>query len=281
MKLLKYILPLLVILTFTSCSDDDDNMESINEVVALMLVQEFTNETHIVELYTQSGNFTQGYNNITLRIRDKVSNQFIQNASITWTPMMHMTSRMHSCPNSDVIKVTERETIYTGYIIFQMPENSNEGWDLTINYMVDNLEYAVISDISVPMSERQVVSVFMGADDVKYILALVGPESPEVAVNDMIVGLYKMESMMSFPLVEDFMIKLDPRMPSMSSHTSPNNEDLFYNDVSEMYNGKLSLTMTGYWKLNLMLYNANNELLKGEEVSGTIESSSLYLELEF
>ena len=70
-------------------------------------------------------------------------------------------------------------------------------------------------------------------------------------------------------------------MPSMSSHTSPNNEDLFYNDVSEMYNGKLSLTMTGYWKLNLMLYNANNELLKGEEVSGTIESSSLYLELEF
>lgn len=281
MKLLKYILPLLVILTFTSCSDDDDNMEPISEVAALMLVQEFTNETHIVELYTHSGDFTQGYNNITLRIRDKVSNEFIQNASITWTPMMHMTSRMHSCPNSDVIKVTELETIYTGYIVFQMPENSDEGWDLTINYKVDNLEYSVISDISVPMSDKQVVSVFTGADDVKYILALVVPESPEVAVNDMTVGLYKMESMMSFPLVEDFMVKLDPRMPSMGNHTSPNNEDLVYNDVSEMYNGKLSLTMTGYWKLNLMLYNTNNELLKGEEVSGTIESSSLYLELEF
>ena len=35
-----------------------------------------------------------------------------------------------------------------------------------------------------------------------------------------------MESMMSFPVVEDYKILLDPRMPSMGNHTSPNNEDL-------------------------------------------------------
>ncbi|MCF6308613.1 MAG: hypothetical protein L3J09_11775, partial [Flavobacteriaceae bacterium] len=71
------------------------------------------------------------------------------------------------------------------------------------------------------------------------------------------------------------------RMPSMGNHTSPNNEDLTYNSASKMYDGKLSLTMTGYWKLNLILQNENNEVLKGEEVTEENESSSLYLEIEF
>jgi hypothetical protein len=86
---------------------------------------------------------------------------------------------------------------------------------------------------------------------------------------------------MRFPIVKNFTVKLDPRMPSMDNHSSPNNEDLTYNASSSMYDGKLSLTMTGYWKLNLMLYNTEAELLKGEEVTDTNESSSLFLELEF
>jgi hypothetical protein len=70
-------------------------------------------------------------------------------------------------------------------------------------------------------------------------------------------------------------------MPSMDNHSSPNNEDLSYNSATGSYEGKLSLTMSGYWKLNLMAYDAGGTLIKGSEVTEENPSSNLYLELEF
>ena len=283
MKLLIYILPILFVATFISCSsDDDDNTtDPVNEVEGLNLVQQISNDTHSIELFTENGELEQGYNEITIRIKDKTSDEFVENASFMWMPMMHMETMSHSCPKSELLKVAGKETIYKGYIVFQMPENENEGWDLTFNYMVNGNDFEAVGDIIVPMSPKKRVTVFMGTDQESYILALVGPNTPEVAINDMTVGLYKMENMMSFPVVENYKVMLDPRMPSMGNHTSPNNEDLMYSTASKMYDGKLSLTMTGYWKLNLMLQNENEEVLKGEEVTEENESSSLYLEIEF
>jgi len=87
--------------------------------------------------------------------------------------------------------------------------------------------------------------------------------------------------MMTFPVVEDYTIALDPRMPGMGNHSSPNNTDLSYSLSDDMYHGDLSLTMTGYWVLNLKLLNANDDVLKGEDVTDENTQSSLYLELEF
>ena len=282
MKLLKYLLPILLVATLISCTkDDDDVFLPVNEVEDLLLIQEISNDTHIVEMYSISGALSQGYNDITIRLKDKTTGDFVEDATFMWNPMMHMTQMSHSCPKSDLLKVSGKETIYNGYIVFQMAENADEGWDLTFNYTVDGEDFTAVGDISVPATDRKEVTVFMGMDDVRYIVALVNPQSPDVMINDVTFGLYKMESMMSFPVVEDYKILLDPRMPSMGNHTSPNNEDLVYNAMSNMYDGKLSLTMTGYWKLNLMLENENNEVLKGEEVTEDNESSSLYLEIEF
>ena len=282
MKLLKYLLPILLVATLISCTkDDDDVFLPVNEVEDLTLIQEISNDTHTVEMYSISGNLSQGYNDITIRLKDKTTGDFVEDATFMWNPMMHMTQMMHSCPKSDLVKVSGMETIYNGYIVFQMAENADEGWDLTFDYTIDGEDFTAVGDISVPATDRKVVSVFMGTDDVRYIIAYEEPQSPEVMVNDVTFGLYKMENMMSFPVVEDFKIMLDPRMPSMGNHTSPNNEDLVYNAASNMYDGKLSLTMTGYWKLNLMLENQDGEILKGEEVTEDNESSSLYLEIEF
>ncbi len=282
MKLLKYLLPILLVATIISCTkDDDDVLLPENEVEDLILIQEISNDTHTVEMYSISGALSQGYNDITIRLKDKTTGDFVEDATFMWNPMMHMTQMSHSCPKSDLLKVSGKETIYNGYIVFQMAENADEGWDLTFNFTVDGEDFTAVGDISVPATDRKEVTVFMGMDDVRYIVALVKPQSPDVMINDVTFGLYKMESMMSFPVVEDYKILLDPRMPSMGNHTSPNNEDLVYNAMSNMYDGKLSLTMTGYWKLNLMLENENNEVLKGEEVTEDNESSSLYLEIEF
>jgi len=81
-------------------------------------------------------------------------------------------------------KYAYKETIYKGFIVFQMPENESEGWDLTINYTINGTAYEAVGDISVPMSPKQRVTTFMGTDEVKYILALIEPSTPEVAVNE-------------------------------------------------------------------------------------------------
>lgn len=280
MKLFKYILPAIFAAFFIACSDDDE-VAPINEVQDLMKVQEISNDTHIIEVYTKSGKLVQGYNDITIRIKDKSTQTFIENASFIWKPVMHMETKTHSCPKSELLKVTAMQTVYNGYLIFQMAENETEKWDLTFNYTVNDNAYEAVGIIDVPASTKKTVTSITGVDGVRYILALIEPQNPEVKINDMKLGLYKMENMMSFPVVENYKINLDPRMPSMGNHSSPNNEDLVYNASTKMYDGKLSLTMTGYWKLNLILRNQNNEILKGEAVTDINEASTLFLELEF
>ena len=39
--------------------------------------------------------------------------------------------------------------------------------------------------------------------------------------------------------------------------------------------------MTGYWKINLQLANAEGEILKGETITEENEASSIFFEIEF
>ncbi|WP_431123371.1 hypothetical protein [Flagellimonas flava] len=279
-----FFIALTLILGFSSCSDSEDDPIIIddNPLSDYVMLTAIESNTHSVEIYSEAQQaFTVGYNELFLRIKDESSNTYISNAEISWKPMMHMTEMMHSCPKSN-ITVTENASVYKGYAVFQMPGNSEEYWEMEVEYTVDGETFTVSKQIEViaPADGNQKVSVFMGADETRYVLAMM-PLEPEVAVNDISAMLFKMENMMSFPLVENYKVNIDPRMPGMGNHSSPNNEPLVYDAESKSYQGKLSLTMTGYWKINMILENANSEMIKGEEVTDDNESSSLYFELEF
>ena len=104
---LKYILPILFIALLTiSCSTDDtdNDPQVVNEVEGLIKIQDITNDTHTIELYNKTGLFTTGYNNISLRLKDNVTNTYIENASISWMPMMQMPTMQHSSPRSSNYK---------------------------------------------------------------------------------------------------------------------------------------------------------------------------------
>lgn len=279
---LKFLVPFVCIAMFFSCStDDDNNTSNNNEVEGLQLIQTIVNGNETIELYNEKGQFETGYNMISLRIKDNTSEMYIEDASLSWMPIMQMPTMQHSCPKSAITKASGKDTVYEGFIIYQMTNEDSSGWSLTLNYNIDGTDYAVTETISVLQYENQNSTSFMGSDDTRYILALIEPKDPSIAINTMKVGLYKMQDMMTFPVVENYTIALDPRMPGMGNHSSPNNTDLTYNNADNFYYGDLSLTMTGYWKLNLKLLNANNELIKGEDVTEENESSSLYLDLEF
>lgn len=273
-------LGIVMSLTLVSCSNDDDEI-IINELDGLVKFKEIVNDNHTIELYSNKGALEQGYNEINLRIKNNASNEYYKNAEISWTPIMHMTSMSHSCPFSLVNKITNEGTLYKGYIMFQMAQNDTEYWDLKIDYTIDEVDYSVTLVIDVPATEKRVVNTFMGTDGSKYLLALIEPSNPKVAVNDIKIGVWKMQNMMSFPVVDGYTVKIDPRMPSMGNHSSPNNINATQANSNSFYNGKLSLTMTGYWKINLQLANTNGDILKGEEITETVESSSIFFEIEF
>ena len=279
---IKYLLPALFVIFFaTSCSTDNDDTLPQNETEGLIKIKDVVNDTHIIELYNPTGEFITGHNAIHIRIKDKTTNKYIENASISWNPIMSMPTMNHSCPKSAITKAPGKETLYEGFIIYQMSNLDGTGWSLTINYTINNTAFSATEAITVLQSEKQHVTSFMGSDNNRYVLALVEPTTPKIAVNKMKVALYKMKNMMSFPVVENYTINLDPRMPGMGNHSSPNNKNLTFNNADQLYYGDLSLTMTGYWVLNLKLFNAENELLKGEDVTAENTQSSLYLELEF
>jgi hypothetical protein len=280
MKFLR-ILPLVLVTIFASCTSDNEDVPVADELEGLTKFKEITNTNHTVELYKHGGGFELGFNEIALKIKDNASNHYIKNAVVTWMPLMHMTMMTHSCPKSPVEKISAEGSVYEGYIVFQMAQNDMEYWDLKIDYTISGTAYSITSVINVPASTKQKVTSFTGSDNVKYIVAYVNPHHPKVGINDMVAGVWKMQDMMTFSVVDNFKLKIDPRMPSMGNHGSPNNVDLTQTVNGDLYNGKLSLTMTGLWKINLQLENASGTVLKGETVTDLVPASSIYFEIEF
>lgn len=313
MKLTKLVAILMVALTIVSCSKEDETIipNTTNNANTLNKAHELSNDTHIVEVYTSSGKTIQGYNDITLKIKDKQTNKYVSDADVSWKPIMHMvnmtamrTTEMdpmdnhehaseeptthdhmdsamhHSCPKSMVKQNTTDPSLYEGFIIFQMAEFDSSYWELQVDYTIGSMSYTVKQKISVPSVAKRNVVVFTGSDEVRYIVALV-PTTPQVALNTLNAYVYKMQDMMTFPMVDGYTIAVNPRMPSMGNHTSPNNVDFTQAAAGGVYTGKLAFTMTGYWKINLKLMDDKGTVLKGESIEGGVESSSIFFEVEF
>lgn len=261
-----------------SCKPEKPTPTPVVETEGLTKVQEMSDDTYTVEIYTKTGAFQLGYNAVYLCLKDKATGNYKQNVTFSWSPLMKMMSMEHACPKSDIKLVANKLTLYSGYLVFQMPENTDEHWKLTVNYTVDGANGSVTSQISVPNSTNKNVVSFTGSDSKKYILALIEPQKPAVTQNDMVFGLFQMENMMSFPIVKNYSIAVDPRMPDMGNHSSPNNVNPVYSSTDDFYHGKLSLTMTGMWRLNFIVKNDADEVLKGEAVDGET-GSSLYLDI--
>lgn len=273
---------MLIIATFfISCSDDDNSNQpqSQDETIDLILTEVISTQTHQLAVYTKNGKLYDGYNKLYFQLKNQ-NGDFIKNATFNWDPYMQMTGMQHGAPHSEITKTAGKETLYEGWIIFQMPGNDNDSWFLSMDINIGGQDYPLNGMIDVVSSPKRIVNVFVGSDGEKYILSMIEPTEPKVAINDMSAAIFKTDGMHNFEIVNNYKLKIDPRMPGMGNHGSPNNQDLTQGSDG-FYHGKLSLTMTGLWKINLILQNENNEILKGEEIDENNESSSIFFEIEF
>lgn len=289
MKILKYgMLFLLTAIIMVSCSKDDDIIpNNPNEIENLQLVKTFTKDGYKVEFFNKTGDLQVGYNQIFLRLTDKNDN-YVQDASFDWMPMMTMNmggmTHEHGCPFSEIKKVSGKQTLYEGYIVFIMASDEPDNfWDLQINFTVDGQSLQINDKVNVISTESQYNKVYtsvMGSDDVNYMLALIEPSEPEIGTNDIVVGLFKMGEHHDFPVVEGYTIKVDPRMPGMGNHSAPGNVDMTQGSDG-FYHGKVGFSMSGYWKINLILENGSGTAVKGEPITEQNPESSLNFKLEF
>lgn len=284
MKNFKYIGLLFMLILTVACKkekitpDPETPTEQFKD--KLTLVQTISNDTQKIDIYTTNGKLIQGYNKVYFQLKNN-DGSLVKNATITWSPLMHMTSMNHAGPKSTISVAAESADFYEGYLVFQMAGNTTEYWDLTFNYSINGTDYSMVGKLDVIAAAKRRVLSFTGTDNVKYVLAMVEPSTPIVGSNAMKALLFKMENMMSFPMVDGYSVNIDPRMPSMGNHSSPNNVDLVQTSAGNTYDGTVNFTMSGYWKINLMVKNASGDTLKGEAVTTQVEASSIFFEVEF
>lgn len=283
MKTISMISMMLIAVTFVACKKEKitpvPTTPTENPLEGYTKIKTLSNSTHTIDLYKKGSAFETGYNTIVFQIKT-LSGEVVSNAQPTWSPVMHMSSMNHGCPKSSITNPTS-SSIYEGYIVFTMASSATDNWTIDIDYTINGTSYTANGTLQVNESSKRRVFSFTGSDLENYIVAMAEPSSPKTGINDLKATIHRMDNMMTFTQVDNFTVKIDPRMPSMGNHGSPNNVNLTQNASDNYYYGKLSLTMSGYWKINLQVLNETGTVLKGEEVSGSTTESSIYFEVEF
>ena len=287
MKFLNFFVIVTLLAVTISCTLDKTDFEAeinrdVTEYFEFEEVTSFNNGDYKISIKALNGIFYKGYNEIRLTITNTQTNQALNNSEVTFLPILTDTyNNKTSCPHRYQLVYNADEQYYSGYVVFTSISNPMENWDLYISFTDSNQTHTVNKLVTVQNQTNMNLNMteFTGNDGEQYFIALVAPQKPKVAENELVAGIYKynqpVEPAGTFPDPSQFLysevqnctLLLDPRMPepSMGNHSSPNNVDLTQ-QADGLYYGVVNYTMTGNWTLNFMMLNQNGALIKGTEV---------------
>jgi len=262
-------------------------------------------EEYKISIEALNGTFYKGYNEIRLKITNTLTNAKVNASAVTFLPIITQADGSTiSCPHRYNLQYMSDDSYFSGYSVFTAESNTNESWQLYISFTVSNQTYTVKLPVTVQEQPNKNLNMttFTGADNEQYFIALISPQKPNVAENELIAGIYKFNkptnspppgtfpdpSQFSYNEVSGYTLLLDPRMPepSMGNHSSPNNKNLTQQSDG-LYHGVVNYTMTGNWTLNLIMLNENGQILKGTKVPGDFTpgvegaKSELYIDILF
>ena len=269
-KFLKIVPVLFVSILLFSCTKEKDVVTNPLDGLTKLKEGYAIGAEAKVELWGKK-NFFVGYNNIVVVLYDSLHPTVkITDAHIHFEPLMTMgmggMTMQHASPieNPDEAAVNE---VFPGAVVFTMPTTMDGSWKLGVavhNHLYDK-EGDASFDITVDNPTPSVCTVFtsQSVDSSKLILSLLEPAAPKVGMNDIEFTIHRKASMMDFPADDSYTIEITPEMPSMG-HGSPNNENPV-NTGNGHYKGKVNFTMTGEWKVNVVV-----------KKNGAIISKNLY-----
>lgn len=230
------------------------------------------NGLYDIQVYSRTGTLHSGYNDLYFVSTKKATGNYIKFVDITnLTPLMLMTkmNMQHSTPVSGEITFlhTNLAAVKHGWVSFVM--NSSEGGSWTLAYDAEvlkekgSLDATSITVLPIPEGQSWLKS-FKAGDDT-YYLSLVSPTDWKTGTNTITAYVSKKSNPITTPYTlaeEQFTIEIDPRMPDMGNHTSPDNTPLT-RQLDGSYQGTINLTMTGLWRIHLTVRDAQGNVVAG------------------
>ena len=302
MRIIKNYIWVLAVLfgtVFTSCNSNDDFGSQVIEIPGITIdgdidccsaeealqVYKFLQTVKIIpELsttidgkydvfaYSRNGSFHTGYNEIFFVATKKKNGNYIKNFDVTsLTPLMLMVkmNMKHSTPvggsaesfNDNYLAVKRT------WVSFVMNTSEAGSWTLGYNVSVlgsnGGIEAADIVVDALPEGQQWLKSFKVG--DNTYYLSLVNPTDWQTGKNSIKAYVSKKNTPATTPYglaQEQFTIEIDPRMPDMGNHTSPDNMALT-KQANGSYQGTVNLTMTGRWRIHLAVKDEKGNVVAG------------------
>lgn len=280
MKKFKYILAAAVAaVALVSCSKDDKKEEKpVAPPVAPKTVAEQKVDTYTVRLQSPTGTFVMGYNDVSLSVVDAAGKEVAVEAA-TFTPWMDMFKgdgkggfskeimHTHTCPHTALDK---EGNVWHSKVLFQMKTAPSGVWFGKVTFKVggkehktDRLDFTVVEQTNKALGKVHNFRVFTEGGNPKgqkHIYAVIAPEHPKVGENDLVLGIWKMQSMESFPEVEGLTVGVavkDATGKELSTTT------LSYKD--KFYRGKVTYPKAGEYTLSYTLKDAQGKVIQPQD----------------
>lgn len=201
-----------------------------------------------------------GYNRMYFLVEDKETKQVVSDYALSFTPMMDMGMMMHSTPNELPEKVENDNNVTSYNLVYIMPSSAGS-WMLNGKLEMQGVSTDFTLNVNVvEKTDTRMLTFLSDVDSAKLFLILDELKTPQIGSNDIVFGIYERKSMMEFPPVNNYIVEFEPEMPTMN-HGSPNNVMPTFTE-NGLYKGSVNFTMTGYWRINVTLKNAEGTVVK-------------------
>ena len=284
----KVFLPGALCVMVTACTlDKTDYLAEISTIVTehneFKEVAVINGDEYKITLTALNGTLYKGYNEIRIKITNSRTDRKENVSDATFLPVVtRADGSAATCPHRYHPDYVADGNYFSGYAVFLSESSVLENWELYIGFTIGGRVHTVKQPVSVlPQANKNLnMTIFTGNDNEQYVIALVSPQKPKVAENELVAGIYRSVSpaphttgypaappAQGYAEVNGYTLQLDPRMPepSMGNHSSPNNRDLTQGEDG-LYRGVVNYTMTGNWTLNFILVNQNGKIVKGTKV---------------
>lgn len=275
-------IPGITITNDADCCSAEEALNTYNFLQKVQLVPELTTVVdgkYNVYVYTKTGTFHTGYNELYFVSTKKETGNYIKDLTVTSnTPLMYMSkmNMYHSTPVSDKSRIVNYDYLAVKRVWVSFLMNSSENGSWTYSYEVDVLgksggvEKKDIVVNALPEGQEWLKSFKVGDDT--FFLSLVNPTNWKTGTNEIRAYVSKKNDPITTPYAlasETFTVDIDPRMPDMGNHTSPNNTPLVKQEDGS-YLGTINLTMTGLWRIHLKVKDADGNIVAGGEDQSTL-----------
>ena len=259
----------------TDCCSAEEALQVFRFLETVKIIPELSTVVdgkYNVFAYSRTGKFNVGYNELYFVVTKKKNGNYVKNYELTdLSPVMLMVkmNMRHSTPVSGPAESFNDSyaAVKRTWISFIMSSGESGSWTLGYNVSVlgskGSVEEADITVDPLPAGQEWVKSFKQGDDT--YYISIVNPTDLKTGANTLKAYVSRKSTPATTPYAiasESFRVVIDPRMPDMGNHTSPDNTPLT-RQADGSYQGTVNLTMTGLWRIHFTVRDLQGNIVAG------------------